>query len=317
MKIVILDSYAENPGDLSWDWLKDYGGLTVYERTPAELIPDRSEGADIIITNKTPLRREILEMLPELKYVALESTGYNVVDTEYLRSRGIPVSNIPAYSTNAVTQLVFAFILEFANNVGLHSASVHAGDWTSCADFCYWKAPMTELAGKKLAVIGYGRIGSAVAKAANGFGMEVLASTAHPQRHMDAGVTFRPLDECLEQADFITFHTPLTPETEGWINRDMIAKMKPGAFVINTSRGQAVNEQDLADALNSGRLAGAGVDVLSTEPPKKDNPLLTAKNCFITPHIAWAPFETRVRLMDILKKNIAAFTAGSPINTVN
>lgn len=314
MKITILDGYAENPGDLSWEWLSEYGEYTVYDRTPAELIKERADGSDIVITNKTPLRKDLLETLPELKYVGLLSTGYNIVDWEYCKSVGIPVCNIPSYSTAAVAQLTFALILEYTNAVALHSESVHSGEWSACKDFCYWKSPLTELQNKTLGIIGFGNIGKAVAKIAQAFGMKVIASTNHPAPFGE--VEFTDRDTLLSESDFVSLHCPLTPMTEGMVNADFLSKMKKSAMLINTSRGQVVNENDLADALKNGVISAAGLDVLSSEPPKADNPLFGLKNCFITPHIAWAGFETRARLMDICHKNLEAFINGKPINVV-
>lgn len=314
MKITILDGYAENPGDLSWEWLSEYGEYTVYDRTPAELIKERADGSDIIITNKTPLRKDLLETLPELKYVGLLSTGYNIVDWEYCKSVGIPVCNIPSYSTAAVAQLTFALILEYTNAVALHSESVHSGEWSACKDFCYWKSPLTELQSKTLGIIGFGSIGKAVAKIADAFGMKVIASTNHPAPFGE--VEFTDKDTLLAKSDFVSLHCPLTSLTEGMVNADFLSKMKKSAMLINTSRGQVVNEADLADALKNGVISAAGLDVLSSEPPKADNPLFGLKNCYITPHIAWAGFETRARLMDICRQNLEAFINGKPINVV-
>lgn len=314
MKITVLDGYTENPGDLSWDWLEALGETSIYDCTPDGLIAERSAGCEIIITNKTPLRRETLEKLPELRYIGLLSTGYNVVDWEYCKEKGIPVCNIPTYSTSAVAQLTFALILEHTNHVALHSDSVMSGEWSNCKYFCYQKSPLAELDGKTLGIIGFGKIGKAVAVIARAFGMKVLAHTNHPAPFDD--VEFVTTDELLAESDFVTLHCPLTPQTEGMVNAEFISKMKSSAVLINTSRGQVIDEQALADALNSGRLAGAGLDVLSAEPPKADNPLLGARNCLITPHIAWAGYETRARLMDICRHNVEAYLSGSPINCV-
>lgn len=314
MKITILDGYAENPGDLSWDWLNQYGNVTVYDRTPAELILERSIGSDIILTNKTPLRKEILEKLSELKYIGLLSTGFNVVDWEYCKEKAIPVCNIPSYSTSAVAQLTFALILEHTNAVGIHSNSVHSGEWSNCKDFCYWKTPLSELEGKTLGIIGLGKIGKAVAKIAEAFGMNVVASTNHPSTF--GNVSFCSIDELLKKSDFVSIHCPLTPKTEGMVNKAFLEKMKKSAILINTSRGQVINEADLAYALKNGTIAGVGLDVMSVEPPKSDNPLLGIPNCYITPHIAWAGFETRARLMDICKSNVDAFINGTVQNLV-
>lgn len=314
MKAVILDGYAENPGDLSWDELGKYCEYTVYDRTSNDEIIERCADAEIVVTNKTPLRAETLSKLDKVKFIALLSTGYNVVDVDYCKEKSIPVCNIPTYSTEAVAQLTFAMILEHCNRVALHSDAVRSGEWTSCKDFCFWKAPLTELMSKTIGIIGYGKIGRTVAEIAKAFKMNVAVYTSHPDN--SAGVSFVSLDELLEKSDFVTVHTPLTPKTTGLVNKDFLAKMKKSAMLINTSRGPAVNEQDLADALNNGTIAAAAVDVLSTEPPKADNPLLTAKNCYITPHIAWAGYETRQRLMDIFIENIASFVSGKVINCV-
>lgn len=317
MKIVMLDAYTTNPGDLSWNFMKDFGDVTVYDRTPSEKIIERAKDADIIVTNKTPITKEIIDKLPNLKFIALMSTGYNIVDYMYLKEKGIPVSNIPSYSTGAVAQLVMSFVLELAMNVGLHSQSVKSGDWVNSDDFCYWKTPLTELSGKTMGVFGFGRIGRAVAERAKAFGMDVIAYTPRLYGNEPDFVKCVSLDEMLKNADIVSMHCPLTPETEDIVNEEFISKMKDGAYFINTSRGTVVNERALADALNSSKLGGAGLDVLSVEPPKADNPLLSAKNCFITPHIAWAAFETRERLVGILKENIHAFINGNPRNVIN
>lgn len=314
MKITILDGFAENPGDLSWDWLGEYGEFTVYDRTPADKIAERVDGCDVIITNKTPLRAELLRTLGNLKYIGLLSTGYNIVDWEWCKENGIPVCNIPSYSTDAVAQLTFALILEHTNAVAVHSSSVHEGEWAACADFCYQKTPLTELSGKTLGIIGFGNIGKAVAKIAAAFGMKVIAATNHPAPF--DGVEFADTDTLLSKSDFVSLHCPLTEKTEGMVNAEFLSKMKPTAMLINTSRGQVVNETDLAYALKNGIIAAAGLDVLSSEPPKADNPLFGLKNCHITPHIAWAGYETRLRLMEICKENMRAFANGNPINIV-
>ncbi len=314
MKITVLDGYTENPGDLSWDWLKECGECEIYDRTPPELIAKRCRGCEIIITNKTPLRRALLETLPELRYVGLLSTGFNIVDWDYCKEKGIPVCNIPSYSTNAVAQLVFSLILEHTNAVAIHSQSVHSGEWSACKDFCYWKTSLTELDGKTMGIIGFGKIGKAVAKIASAFGMKVLASTNHPAPFEN--VEFCEKDELLAKSDFVSLHCPLTPATEGMVNADFLAKMKSSAVLINTSRGQVVDEKALAYALENGVIAGAGLDVLETEPPKSDCPLIGAKNCYITPHIAWAGFETRERLMGICRSNVEAYLNGKPVNLV-
>ncbi len=314
MKICVLDGFTTNPGDLSWDWLKELGECEIYDRTPANLIAERVKDCEIVITNKTPLRREMLEAMTELKYIGLLSTGFNIVDWEYCKEKGIPVCNIPSYSTTAVAQLTFALILEHANAVALHSSSVHAGEWSACKDFCYWKTPLSELSGKTLGIIGFGKIGKAVAKIATAFGMQVLASTNRPAPF--DSVEFCEKDELLKRSDFVSIHCPLTPLTEGMVNTEFLLKMKKSAMLINTSRGQVINENDLAEALKNGVIAAAGLDVLSNEPPAEGCPLIGLKNCYITPHIAWAAFETRERLMSICRKNIAAYLAGSPLNIV-
>lgn len=317
-KTVILDAQTTNPGDLSWEWLKEYGELEIYPRTPKELIAKRCKGADVVITNKTPLEKSDLEKMPSLKFVAVLATGYNVVDTAYLKERGIPVSNIPSYSTQAVAQLVFAHITEHYNAVALHSQDVKNGGWSSCPDFCYQLTSLTELYGKTIGIIGFGKIGQAVADIAEAYKMNILAVSGHETEQSGRkNFKWATLDELARKSDIISLHCPLTKETENLINADFLSKMKQNAILINTARGAAVDEQALADALNSGKIAGAGVDVLSTEPPKADNPLLSAKNCTITPHIAWAAYETRKRLMGILKNNIKAFFDGNPINVVN
>ena len=317
-KIVILDAVTTNPGDLSWEWLKDYGEVEVYDRTPENLVIERTKDADIVITNKTPLPKEKIEKMQKVKFIALLSTGYNVVDCDYAKERHIPVSNIPSYSTMAVAQLVFAFISELACGVGLHSTSVKNGEWCACPDFCYWKQPLTELWGKTIGIIGFGKIGQAVANIAEAYEMNVIAYSGH-QTDQSHRKNFKwcSIDEIAKTADIITFHCPLKPETERMVNADFLSKCKKSAFIINTSRGPVVDENALANALNSDEIAGAAVDVLSCEPPTADNPLLLAKNCYITPHIAWAGFETRSRLVDILKGNIKAYFDGNPRNVVN
>ncbi len=317
-KIVILDAYTTNPGDLSWDWLNQYGETEIFDRTPCDKIAERVKDADVVITNKTPLTAETIDKMEKCRFIALLSTGYNIVDWEYAAKKGIPVSNIPTYSTMAVAQLVFAFISELCNGVGLHSADVRNGGWSSCPDFCYWKQPLTELCGKTIGIIGFGKIGQAVADIAGAYKMNILAVSGHETDQSDRkNFKWASLDGLLRNSDIITLHCPLTEQTTGMVNAEFLSKCKPSAFVINTSRGPVVDEKALADALNSGRIAGAAVDVLSTEPPKSDNPLLSAKNCYITPHIAWAGYETRQRLMGVLQENFKAFFDGKPINTVN
>lgn len=319
MKIVNLDGITTNPGDLSWDGISRFGDYTVYDRTSPEQIVDRAKGANILIVNKTVITKDILDSLaPELEYIGLQSTGYNVVDCEHARKLGITVCNIPSYSTNAVAQLVFAFILQITNEVTLHSNAVMNGEWCSCPDFCFWKKPLTELAGKTIGIIGFGAIGRKVAKLADAFDMNILAYAPRPKDKGDLkSVEFVAIDELLKNSDIITCHCPLTAETTGLINAENISKMKKTAIFINTSRGPVVDEYALADALNNGNIAAAGLDVLETEPAKKENPLLNAKNCYITPHIAWAAKETRARLIKILEENIEAYLNDRPQNVVN
>lgn len=318
MKIVVLDSFALNPGDLSWDWLTSLGECQIYDRTPESEILERCKGAEIIITNKTPLTKETLEKLPDLKFIALESTGYNIADIDYCKSRGIPVCNIPSYSTEAVAQLTFSLILEHTNAVALHSESVKNGEWCSCPDFCYWKTPLTELSGKTLGIVGFGGIGKRVADIAAAFNMNVIAVSGHEtDQSARKNFSWVTMEELKKQADIISFHCPLTKNTTSLCDKEFLDGCKDGVIIINTSRGPVVDEKALADALNSGKVRGAGVDVLSVEPAKEDNPLLTAKNCYITPHIAWAGFETRERLMGILEANVKAYLNGKPQNVVN
>ncbi|MBR2078869.1 MAG: D-2-hydroxyacid dehydrogenase [Clostridia bacterium] len=319
MKLVILDGYTENPGDLSWEWLN---GLVdeyiVYDRTAPDDVFERSKDADILVTNKTVLTGEMLEKLPKLKFISTLSTGYNVIDTDKARERGVPVSNIPAYSTDAVAQLVFALLLELTNHVAIHDNSVKNGEWTSCEHFCYTKTPLCELRDKTFGIVGFGKIGSAVAKIALAFGMKVKAYSPNTRTFDGVGtVEFTSLEDVIRSSDVISLHCPLTEKTDGLVNMEFLRKMKKSAFLINTSRGPVINESDLKKALDEGIIAGAGVDVLSTEPPKADNPLLHTDRCIITPHIAWASFEARTRLMGIFRDNVKAFLEGEPINLVN
>ncbi len=320
MKIVILDAHTTNPGDLSWDFLNKYAEeVVIYERTAPSEVIERAKGAEVLIINKTVLNKAELDALaPELKYIGLQSTGYNVVDLEAAVKHGVAVCNIPAYSTNAVAQQVFAFILHFANQVDLHSESVHNGDWCACPDFCYWNAPLSELNGKILGIIGFGSIGSKVAEIGEAFGMRILVYS-RTKKDLSGFKTAEnvDLDTLLKNSDFITCHCPLTPETTGLINKKTLSAMKQTAVLINTSRGPVVDEQALADALNADKISGAAVDVLSAEPATSDNPLLSAKNCIITPHIAWAAKETRARLISILEENLNAYLNGKPQNKVN
>ena len=318
MKIVVLDGYTLNPGDLTWEGLEKIGKLTVYDRTSKELIVDRIGDAEIIFTNKTPLTKEIFESCPTIKYVGVLATGYNVVDTDYAKAKGIAVTNIPTYGTAAVAQFAIALLLELCHNVGLHSQTVHAGEWSSSPDFCYWKSPLIELAGKTLGIIGFGRIGQSTAKIAQALGMKVVAYNEYKIKGIENdSLRYVTLDELFAASDVISLHCPLFPSTQGIINKQNIEKMKDGVMLINTSRGPLVVEQDLADALKSGKVKGAAVDVVSTEPIKPDNVLLSAPNCIITPHIAWAPKESRERLMNIAVDNLDSFLKGNPVNVVS
>lgn len=319
MNIVILDGHTENPGDLSWAAFEAMGSLTVYDRTPREPeeIIRRIGQAEIVYTNKTPLTAEIFDRCPSIRFVGVLATGYNVVDVAAARSHGIPVSNIPAYGTEAVAQAAMALLLEICNQVGSHSRAVHEGRWRACPDFCFWDAPLMELAGKTLGIVGFGRIGQAMGRLGRAFGMEVLAAGSRPTEAGRALAQYVTLDELLARSDVISLHCPLFPETERMINRHTLAQMKDGVILLNTGRGQLICEDALAEALRSGKVRAAGLDVLSQEPPAADNPLLATPNCFITPHIAWAPKETRQRLMDIAADNLRAFLAGSPIHVVN
>ncbi len=317
MKIVILDGYTENPGDLSWEGFEALGELTVYDRTPADKVAERIGDAEIVITNKTVLSADIINSCEKIRYIGTLSTGYNVIDTDAAKAKNIPVCNIPTYGTSAVAQFVFALLLEICHRVQNHSDSVYNGDWTNCVDFCYWNNPLIELAGKKIGIVGFGRIGIATAKIAKGFGMDVLAYDEYQSDEGKQIATYVTLEELLSQSDVVSLHVPLFPETQGMINKDSLSKMKKTAILINTSRGPLIVEEDLKEALNNDVIYAAGVDVVSTEPILEGNPLLKAKNCIITPHIAWAPKESRARLMNIAVDNLKAFLAGNPTNIVN
>ncbi len=316
MKIVILDGHTLNPGDLSWDEIRKLGECTVYDRTPPEKILERASKAAAIFTNKVVIGRDIIKQLPDLKFIGVLATGYNVVDLQAAAEADILVANIPAYSTASVAQMVFSHILNIAQNVSKHAKSVKDGDWTNSIDFTYHLTPQTELAGKTLGIIGFGQIGQAVARVGLAFGMKILFQN-RSKKETNADFRQVDLDTLLVESDFISLNCPLTDENAGFINKSTIGKMKKSAILINTGRGALINEKDLADALNSGRIAGAGLDVLSTEPPKAENPLLAAKNCYITPHIAWATKEARQRLMQIAAQNLKAFINGTPQNIVN
>lgn len=318
MKIVVLDGYGMNPGDLSWEGLEKLGDVTVYDRTAPSETAERAAGAEILLTNKTIIDREIIDALPALRYVGVLATGYNVVDTIAARKKGIIVTNIPAYSTDSVAQMVFSLLLTITNNVEHYTADNRAGRWSRNADFCYWDAPLTELAGKTFGIVGFGHIGSKVAGIALAFGMKVIALSSKPSDALPAGVEkTESLDTLLMASDVLSLHCPLTDDTKHLINATTLAKMKPSAILINTGRGPLVDESALADALNHGDLRGAGVDVLSCEPPTIDNPLLYARNCYTTPHLGWATVEARRRLMDIAVANVANFIEGTPVNVVN
>ena len=317
MNLTILDAYTANPGDLDWKALQGLAACSFHDRTPASQVVERSADADLIITNKTVLNAETIKNLPKLRYIGVLATGYNVVDVSAARERGIVVTNVPGYSTPSVAQLTLALLLEFTNNVGLHAQTVRDGRWASCPDFCYWDRPLVELSGRKLGIMGFGEIGQAVARIAMALGMEVLAHRRNWPQPPPAGVKAVSQAELFEQSDVLTLHCPLTPETKEIINARNIGLMKPTAFIINTARGPLVNEADLAEALNNGRIAGAALDVLSTEPPPAANPLISAKNCVITPHIAWATKESRERLIAIATANVQAFLAGKPQNVVS
>ena len=320
MKIVILDGYTENPGDLSWEGIEKFGDLTVYDRTPlndeAEILK-RIDDAQAVYTNKTPLPKTVIDKAPNLKFIGVLATGYNVIDIDAAKAKGIPVCNIPAYGTGAVAQFAIALLLEICHHVGHHTETVKQGRWEQCPDFCYWDYPLIELSGKTIGLIGFGRIGQATGVIAKAMGMNVIACDDMQNASGEAIATYVSLDELLASSDVISLHCPLTPTTQGIINKDSIAKMKDGVIIINNSRGPLIVEQDFADALNSGKVYAAGVDVVSVEPIKGDNPLLSAKNCLITPHISWASKESRQRLMDFAVANLKGYVEGKPMNVVN
>ena len=317
MRIVILDGYTTNPGDLCWDKLKELGECTIYDRTAPGEVLERAAGAEAILTNKVVINSETMAALPDLKYIGVMATGYNVVDINAARERGIIITNIPAYSTPSVGQMVFAHILNISQQVQRHSEEVHKGRWTNSKDFCFWDTPLMELRDKKIGLVGLGNTGYTTARVAIGFGMQVYALTSKSHFQLPPEIKKMDLDQLFSECDIVSLHCPLTPETHELVNARRLAMMKPNAILINTGRGPLINEQDLADALNSGKIYAAGVDVLSTEPPRADNPLLTAKNCYITPHIAWATTEARERLMNMAISNLQAYIAGTPENVVN
>ena len=316
MKIIVLDGYGLNPGDLTWKGFEELGELTVYDRTfPSELL-ERAAGAEALVTNKTLITSENMDALPDLKYIGVLATGYNVVDIDAAKARGIVVTNIPAYSTASVAQMVFAHILNITQRVGYYADENKQGRWTKNADFCYWDTHLVELQGKKMGIVGFGNIGQATARIAQAFGMEVCVYSSKPQFALPSGIKKMELDELFGECDVVSLHCPLTPDTKEMVNAERLSKMKPNAILINTGRGPLINEQDLADALNEGKIAAAGLDVLSVEPSVEGNPLLGARNCFITPHIAWATLEARTRLMDIAVQNLKSYQKGQIINNV-
>ena len=316
MKIVALDGYAANPGDLSWDELKALGECVIYDRTAPEEVLERAADAEVVLTNKVVITAEMMAALPQLKYIGVMATGYNIVDIDAARERGIIVTNIPSYSTDSVAQMVFAHILNIAQQVQHHSEAVHQGRWTASKDFCFWDTPLIELRGKKLGIVGLGNTGYTTARIAIGFGMEVYAYTSKSSFQLPPEIKKMELDQLFSECDVISLHCLLTDKTHELVNAARLKLMKPTAILINTGRGQLVNEQDLADALNNGQIYAAGLDVLSQEPPKADNPLLTARNCYITPHIAWASAAARERLMGILLDNLKGYIEGKVINNV-
>lgn len=317
MKIVILEGNAVNPGDLSWDALKHFGDMTVYGDTPVESAVEQIGDAEIVLINKTPITPALLDACPNIRLICVQATGYNVVDCDAARQRGVAVCNVPAYGTPAVAQFTFSLLLELCNRVGHHDILVHDGEWQTRNSFCFWDTPQTELAGKTLGIIGFGMIGRAVGKIANAFGMRVLAYNRSRSADGEAIGTYVNLTTLLEQSDIVSLHCPLTAETQGMINQQTIKKMKDGAILINTARGGLLDEEAIAEALRSGKLRGAAVDVVSQEPITQGNPLLHAPNCIITPHMAWAPAEARQRIIDCTASNIEAFLNGAPIHVVN
>jgi glycerate dehydrogenase len=313
LSIVVLDGYTANPGDISWAPIEALGRCTIHDRTDDRDIVPRARDADVVLTNKTVLSRDSIESLPRLRCIGVLATGHNVVDAAAARDRGIPVCNVPEYSTPNVAQAVFALLLELTNRTGHHARTVREGRWAACEDFCYWDGELVELAGLTLGIVGYGRIGRAVATIGRAFGMRIL----HHRRSGGGGPEAADLDTLLRESDVVTLHCPLTPETRELIDARRLSLMKPTAFLVNTARGALVNEADLAAALDAGRIAGAGLDVLSVEPPPASNPLLSARNCIVTPHIAWATRNARLRLLEVTAANLRAFAAGTPQNVVN
>ena len=317
MKIVVLDGYAANPGDIPWESWTSLGEFVVYDRTAPEELLKRAEGADVLLTNKVVIGGETMAKLPDLKYIGVLATGYNVVDIPAAKERGIVVTNIPAYSTNSVAQMVFAHLLNIAQHVGDHSNAVTGGRWQTNADFCFWDSPLHELDGMSIGIVGFGNTGSATARIADSFGMKVYTVSSKPQEKLPTYVTkVADIDQLFMTCDVVSLHCPLTDDTKHLVNARRLALMKQSAIIINTGRGPLVNDQDLADALNSGRIYAAGVDVLTCEPPRDGNPLIGARNCYITPHIAWATFAARKRLQQIALDNVRAFIAGHPQNVI-
>ncbi len=318
MKIIVLDGYPLNPGDLDWSPLAALGELTVYDRTPPAQVVERIGDAEVVFTNKVALNSTTLAQLPALRFIGVHATGYNIVDTAAARERGIAVANVPGYSTESVVQLTFALLLELTHHVQRHSDHAREGGWSRSPDFCYQLYPLVELAGKTMGIVGFGGIGQRIAKVAMAFGMKIVAHSRTPKTLPGfPELEWLQPEALFAKADVVSLHCPLTPDTTGMVNRSLLQHMKPSAFLLNTSRGPLVVEQDLADALNEGRIAGAGIDVLSTEPPAANNPLLTARNCLVTPHIAWATFAARQRMMDIANNNLRAWLNGQPVNIVN
>lgn len=317
MNIIILDGYALNPGDLSYDCLRQYGNLTIYERTAPEQLIERAIDADVVLTNKVAFGEREMVQLPRLRYIGVQATGYNIIDVEAARRHGITVTNIPAYSTDSVAQMVMAHLLNITQSVDYYAQQNRTGRWGTNPDFCYWDNPLIELAGKQMGLVGLGRTGSAVARLASAFGMRVAAYTSKPQSELPEGIERLSLEALFSTSDVVSLHCPLTPDTHHLVNAHRLALMKPTAILINTARGSIVDEQALANALSSGALHAAGIDVLEEEPPRGDSPLLHVRNCFVTPHIAWGTIEARTRLLKICEENLRAFIAGNPQNVVS
>ena len=318
MNIVVLDGYTLNPGDISWEGIEKLGDVTIYDRTPVDKVIERSAGAEVIFTNKTPVSEEAINELTSLKFIGVLATGYNIVNTEAAKAKGVIVSNVPGYGTNSVVQMTIALLLELCLRVQRHSDAVMEGKWARSSDWCFWDYPLVELTGKTMGIIGFGRIGRQVGDVATAFGMNIIGNSSHwTDQSQRKNFRWAEVPELLAQSDVVSIHCPLFPETKGLINKESLMTMKKTAFLLNTSRGPIVVDEDLAEALNSEVIAGAGIDVLSVEPPSADNPLFKAKNCIITPHIAWATKEARIRLMDITVSNLTAFINGNPVNVVN